>query len=558
MRAIAFTRVSTAKQDEGVRQIQQIKKYCTEKNYELLEDKTISEIVSGVANERVGLTELMELTKADADIIIVSEASRLTRKSNDDFMDLYSIVKTIQSTGLDLYILGSSQTYTADKKLTLIDVITLVIEADRNAKEREQSKVRFATGKEKKLSAGGFIGHLFPYGYFHNGQKKDYFAINEEEAFIVRLLFDLVGTQGYSVNQTAMHVHRVYNCMWDTRSILRMLNNKTYTGEFTIMGKVLTVPAIVTAEQWELAQTKISSNHLFINKGNKHFNALKGIAKCACGCSLYITNTGSNNKEKKTYFTYKCASKSSSYTLREGCKNHGIDTKFLNNIVWNITKQFINIDDFKVKTEQQKKIINLEVKAIEKRVLTLLADKSELTVKIDSLTDTIIDADKSIIPTLSKRLSELVVRSAGVEKEIEKINIESTRMKDKLKDLSITILPTLVNEVSEEEKHEIFLKYIDKVSYFSVNLYKGFVLINFKNGINSVIITSNRPKAAYHLPYLFSFNPETNFVSDGRRYSADVAGNFCEFFINGGIIPFKMVEAEYNKIDPQQQYKLNI
>lgn len=548
MRAIAFSRVSTSKQDEGVRQIQQIQKYCTENGYQLIEDKTISEIVSGVADERTGLNELMQLSKSDADIIIVSEASRLTRKSEDDFMDLYSIVKAIQSTGLDLFILGSSQTYTADKKLTLVDVITLVIEADRNAKEREQSKVRFKTGKEKKLLAGGYIGHTMPFGYINNEQKADYFSINEEEASIIKLMFDLVANQGYTLNQTALYLHRLYNLNWKESHVRVKIMNTVYKGEFKIMNTVINVPAIVDVDLWNIAQSNISTNHLSVNKGTKNFNGLKGIIKCPCGCNMFIANIGKGVK------TYKCTTKSNGYKYVENCENVGINSDTVSSIVWNITQKYINVDDFKAKTDEQKQLIAIEIKAIERRNSALLADKAELSTKIDSLVNNIIEADKSIQPILNKKLSELVAAGGNIDKQIEKLNIESSKANNKLKDLSISLLPALIGNITDAEKNEIYKKYIDSVVYHSVKLHKGFIVIRFINKVETIVMYSNRPLTAYALPSTFFFNPITKTVIESKGFESKEAKILYKIFEGDSVGDNRALQLLASATTPELTY----
>jgi len=515
MRAIAFTRVSTSKQDEGVRQIQQIKKYCAVKGYQLLENKTISEIISGKADDRAGLIKLTQLSKDDADIIIISESSRITRRDENDYLDLVLIVQAIQKTGLDLYILGSSQTYKADKKLSLVDVITLVIEAERNSKERETILVRTKTGKDKKLANNGYIGHIMPFGYRVNEANKCYFEINEVEAVIVRLMFDLVANQGYSVNQVGKYLMRTQGCKWHTTSVSRMLKNRAYMGEFTIMDKLINVPAIVTAELFEQVQYKMKENHLYISKGNKNFSPLKGVLRCACGKKMFTYTSAKNGT------SYKCSSKNTAALEVHSCGNGGIQTETLNKIVWNITKKFINVDDFKAKTEQQKKIINDEIKAIEKNVSALMTEKNELAVKIESLVDNIIDADKSIQSVLNKRLSKLVAVGSGIDKEIEKLNIEVSKVKNRLKDLSVELLPSLVSEVSNEEKHEIFTKYIAEVSYHNVTKYKGFITIMFNNKVETIVMCSTRPIIkAYALPLSFYFNPINRTVTNITEFES--------------------------------------
>jgi len=540
MRAIAWTRVSSKGQDDGVRQLDQIKKYCAGKGYELLLDETITEIIKGTADDRSGLEDVKLLSKADADIIIVSESSRATRKETDDFMDLYLIVKAIQSTGLDLYFLGSSKTYSADVKLTLVDVITLVIEANRNAEELKTLTFRSKSGKESLVNRGGYAGGNLAYGYRNNGQKTNYAEIIEDEAVIVRLLFDLVGTQGYSANQAAIHIFNTTGFKRDSTSIINILRNTAYKGEYTQLGIMQNVPAIVTLEQWNEVQSKICVNHQFTNKGTKHYNQLKGLVKCACGCNMYINLQGGGR------LGYKCASKGSIYIHKTPCTNTGINSDFLASIVWSVTKAYINAEDFKVKTDKQREIIKVEIKAIDKRVTKLQAETIENQTKIESLTDTLIEADKYSKPVLLKRLSEMVIAGEKIEKETEKVNSEQVKLRNRLKDLSVTLLPSQIESLSEEGKHEIFVKYIQAVTYYSINANKGFVVINFKNGAESIVCTSTRPeRAAYRLSDTSKFNAKNRTIIDATEPALSIEAQQNQYF---EILPTIYTELTYSQL----------
>ena len=66
--------------------------------------------------------------------------------------------------------------------------------------------------------------------------------------------------------------------------------------------------------------------------------------------------------------------------------------------------------------------------------------------------------------------------------------------------------------INDEEKHEIFTKYIDTVVYHSIDKYKGFINIKFKNGVEVTIVTNNRLYKAYELPLNFFFNEVSKAV----------------------------------------------
>ena len=93
-RAIGYSRVSTEKQDL-VRQEKLISEYCDTHDYILVD--IIEEKVSGVKNEtdREGLMKLLSLQGNEADIIVVSELSRLSRE--DDILDVLNKINTFKS-----------------------------------------------------------------------------------------------------------------------------------------------------------------------------------------------------------------------------------------------------------------------------------------------------------------------------------------------------------------------------------------------------------------------------------------------------------------------------
>jgi len=87
--------------------------------------------------------------------------------------------------------------------------------------------------------------------------------------------------------------------------------------------------------------------------------------------------------------------------------------------------------------------------------------------------------------------------------------------------LSVELLPSLVSEVSNEEKHEIFTKYIAEVSYHNVTKYKGFITIMFNNKVETIVMCSTRPIIkAYALPLSFYFNPINRTVTNITEFES--------------------------------------
>ena len=95
-RVVGYARVSTEAQDI-TRQIELITAYCSDRNYHLI--KIIQEKISGARKDRKSLNELLDVDDAVADMIIVSELSRLSRE--DDILSVLSTINELLKQGVD-------------------------------------------------------------------------------------------------------------------------------------------------------------------------------------------------------------------------------------------------------------------------------------------------------------------------------------------------------------------------------------------------------------------------------------------------------------------------
>ena len=101
MKIVGYARVSTTAQDL-LRQKELITDFCKSNNYTLsaiLEDDGIS----GAVNDRQGYKELLSLTKNDADMVVVSELSRISR--SEDFIATITNIYGLLGKGIDLILL---------------------------------------------------------------------------------------------------------------------------------------------------------------------------------------------------------------------------------------------------------------------------------------------------------------------------------------------------------------------------------------------------------------------------------------------------------------------
>jgi site-specific DNA recombinase len=189
------------------------------------------------------------------------------------------------------------------------------------------------------------------YGYTHD--ENGYFVIDEQEALIVKRIFDLtisgIGTRAIAnafndegiptrYNKIGKGVIRVKNkytgeitqqlkadVKWNPNTIRGMLRNSTYKGEKIYNGEVIKSPAIIDKKTWDMVQSILTNR---VNKKKETYDyLLKGKLRCGtCGRNYY----GRTRQDKKDH-AYICSSR----RMKDGnCGNRGINIDKLDDLVW--------------------------------------------------------------------------------------------------------------------------------------------------------------------------------------------------------------------------------
>ena len=214
-------------------------------------------------------------------------------------------------------------------------------EWDREAFEREMmrgadylnyTKKVLGRGKEISLRSGWFINAVIPYGYEREwvregNRERPTLAIVEEEAKVVRMVFDWYATEGIGATKicqrlNAMGIPARKGGLWKKSTIVKMLKNEHYLGKVVIKKhiKVNSVldQEIVTHkkfnEEYEIVDGKhppIIDEDLFNranNKIRKHIsvkpnetlqNPFASILRCECGKVMF-------RKKNRNTFRYHC------------------------------------------------------------------------------------------------------------------------------------------------------------------------------------------------------------------------------------------------------------
>ena len=526
-RAIGYSRVSTEKQDL-VRQEKLISEYCDSHDYILVD--IIEEKVSGAKNEvdRVGLMKLLSLQGNEADTIIVAELSRLSRE--DATLDVLNKVNSLLQKGFNVVFLDNEdKVYTAYSILSLFDIMRLGVEAEYSAGERKKITMRMKTGKYPKIQANPYMyaGGTAPYGFDiidnpefagqkNNRPAKSIMVVNDVEMENVRLIYSWI-LDGMTVRDAAKKANEMgfitrENKPFCQTSIAKIIKNPIYNGRRRFKGFNLKTEKIISDEDWNLAQERLQKNRLYKGHGNKHFNPLKGIIFCPCGYGMMLHQM--NSIRDGAYLTLHCCVRNRP-EYGHKCKNSGIKAGVVFDAVWKCVKSVILEKEYKNKSNEQVKSYERIIATLKKQILDTNNTIKNLIADRDKIPDILLRLSNMngvsghLINTYNNKYTEFDKRIIENEKKKELLNQEISVYQQKIRDIKRVAICQELDNLDDIAKADIYKRVLSRVVYYSENQFSGFIVISFKNGIETIVITTGAKKRIVaQLPSTFKFDKE--------------------------------------------------
>ena len=526
-RAIGYSRVSTEKQDL-VRQEKLISEYCDSHDYILVD--IIEEKVSGAKNEvdREGLMKLQSLQGNEADTIIVAELSRLSRE--DDTLDVLNKVNSLLQKGFNVVFLDNEdKVYTAYTNLSLFDIIRLGVEAEYSAGERKKITMRMKTGKYPKIQANPYMyaGGTAPYGFDiidnpefagqkNNRPAKSIMVVNDVEMENVRLIYSWI-LDGMTVRDAAKKANEMgfitrENKPFCQTSIAKIIKNPIYNGRRRFKGFNLETEKIISDADWNLAQERLQKNRLYKGHGNKHFNPLKGIIFCPCGYGMMLHQM--NSIRDGAYLTLHCCVRNRP-EYGHKCKNSGIKAGVVFEAVWKCVKSVILEKEYKNKSNEQVKSYEKIIATLKKQILDTNNTIKNLIADRDKIPDILLrlsnmnGVSEHLIDTYNNKYTEFDKRIIENEKKKELLNQEISVYQQKIRDIKRVAILQELDNLDDIAKADIYKRVLSRVVYYSENRFSGFIVISFKNGIETIVITTGAKKRIVaQLPSTFKFDKE--------------------------------------------------
>ena len=291
------------------------------------ESNSYSEIISGgeSINSRPEFKKILKrIESPKIKAVLVVDCARLGRPDLEEIGKLSKLFR-----------------YTNTLIITPQRLFDLKDEYDREQFEREMmrgkdyldyTKKILSRGKEVSLRSGFYINAVVPFGYerewvYEGKRKRPTLAIVEEEAKIVRMIFNWYANEGIGATKICQRLNKLgikasQGGLWKKSTICRMLKNEHYIGKVVIrkhikvnsvLDQEITTHSVFN-EDFEVADGKhpaIIDEDLFYRANNKIRrypsvkpsetlqNPLASILKCECGHTML-------RRKNRNTFRYLC------------------------------------------------------------------------------------------------------------------------------------------------------------------------------------------------------------------------------------------------------------
>ena len=504
-----YTRVSTAIQTDGYsldaqeRRMQEYAEYNKLKIVRKYSDEGKSGKSIEGRPEFLQMMDDIESHKDGVSYVLVFKLSRFGRNAKDVLVNL----EAMQANDVNLICVEDGIDSSKDAGKLIISVLASVAEI-----ERENIAAQTAAGRLEKATKGLWNGGKAPYGYnLIKGTGK--LEVKEEEAEIVRIIFDKYVNEGLSADKISKYLNEHYKRipiqkhdknLFTADFIRRILDNETYCG-YIVYGRTKSVPdkknkslnhrmksddylkvpgthtPLISAEQWNVAHKKREETKEFhrINKSRStdHIYPLSGLIVCPdCGCKMNGYSSSKKNKNKggmyKPTYAYKCRNNKSQRGYV--CDfNRQLNEETMCNEVIEIINRIASNEKFE-KLISEKIGSTIDVSDLQKQKADLEKNCRSASRAIEKLgyeLDTL-DYDDELYEIkyedLNSRRYNAMKRLADLQKEIEGIDSQITTIKESqfTRDKIYKVLigfDKLFSQLDIEEKKSVLHEMIESI-----------------------------------------------------------------------------------------------
>ena len=347
---------------------------------------------SGTNFDRPGIQALLDGVKnAEINCIIVKDFSRFAR----DYIELGSYLEQIFPF-MGVRFISINDKYDSDKyggSVADIDVNFKNLLYDLYSKDLS---VKIKASVRAVKEQGKFVGSVPPFGYAKDPEDRHKFVIAEDEAVVVRRLFQM-----YADGMSTVEIARIFNeegvktpsqvwdekgirkaspkggtYVWQNCGILRMLKNRAYVGDL-VQGvyeckKIKACKRVTDPENWIIAENnhepiidretfnKVQSRLGKKRLPNKQEDRHVLVSRVRCGCC------GRNLRHSTTGHHYYWCAGLNVYN-REGCVKR-IDDYYLEEIIlFQLQQHIMELGESDKLLQEEKDAAAADVEALKKK-----------------------------------------------------------------------------------------------------------------------------------------------------------------------------------------------
>ena len=386
--AAAYIRVSTHMQEElsPDAQIRLIKEWASGHGYDLPEEFVfIDKGISGrKVKKRPAFLRMISMAKSKPspfDAILVWKFSRFARNQEESI-----VYKAMLRNKHKIDVISISEPISDDVYGGLIERIIEWMD--------EFYSIRLAEDVKRGMTENALRGNFqaspaFGYKVEQKGQAP---VVVEDQANIVRIVFNLYVTSGKSFYDISRHLNRLgYKTKkggnFEARTIKYIIQNPIYKGFLRwnyadgtthvindesewIVKKAPQIPVIVSEELWNQANDRLK--HEYRPKNGKPVSQkrhwLSGVVKCSsCGASL-ATSVHTDKRYNRVYRNFQCYK----FTKGKCLVSHAISEKKLVPLVLDVLKEdmnkaYIEYEHISTEPDNKQDILKVQLKRLESR-----------------------------------------------------------------------------------------------------------------------------------------------------------------------------------------------
>lgn len=591
--AILLVRVSSLIQDNEA-QIYDLTKYGESLGYTKFHIIETKETAFADFNQKVGTNDMFKFIEENPEYntVLTTEISRLARRQSI----LHQIKEHCINRNIQIIIKDMDfKLLDTDGKVNQQSEMIFTLFGMFAESEVKQKLERFTRKRKELMQQGLSISGklLFGYDRFMNSNNKNELVINDEQAIIIRTIFNwyikgLNNIKNPSIKALSIECVKrgFHKYTHSKRNVNKLLKEEGYTGlkttnnkrknpkfgivtgedEFLTSSSIIKYPVIIESELFQQVQNKLKANITGGDKDTKHTTLLSKLLTCpSCGRKM-----GANYRlrEGKSVNSYRCTSRSDTVSCASVGKS--LSMNLVDSAVWSLIKadlptlskkiNEINPDEYLVELDNHMNNLIERENQIKNDINENLAILKSIGKLTSSGVYQLIEETGNKIGKLEADLLKIEQEKARIESNKLLINDKQTNVESVIKDN--------INKI--EDSKELLKKYINTFIYRIKILEHNTKYTVLEVAVRDYTYLTNFSE---HIPVNFPVIKDLEYIIldktitrniKGAYYTADLSSYLytpqSELSIDE-VIPFIKNELKKNKIKIGKQLnykKLNI